>query len=66
MHTATSTNNDGVVWAQKGLKIEDKVSVCQVPLAKKPQSKLYHYAADFEKFQHSAVLSPRLAARSQK
>lgn len=35
-----------------GLNIEDKASGCQTPLGKKPQSKLYHYAVDFEKFQH--------------
>lgn len=62
----TGTNNDGVVWVQKGLKIEDKASGCQVPLVEKSQSKLYHYAVNFEKSQHSEGSSPRLAARSQK
>lgn len=37
------------LFGRKGFKIEDQVSGCQVPLRKKPVSKLYHYA---EKFQH--------------
>lgn len=34
------------------IEYKDKASGRQTPLGKTPQSKLYHYAVDFEKFQH--------------
>lgn len=40
------------VWVWNELKIEDKASGRLAPLGKTPQSKLYHYAVIFEKFQH--------------
>lgn len=49
---STSTNTSGVVWVWNRLKIEDKASGRQAPLGKMAQSKLYHYAVNFEKFQH--------------
>lgn len=49
---STSTKTDRTVWVWNGLKIEDKASGRQAPLGKKSQSKLYHYAVNFEKFQH--------------
>lgn len=49
---STSTNTGGVVWVWNGLKIEDKASGRQALLGRKPQSKLYLYAVNFENFQH--------------
>lgn len=36
-----------------GLNTEDKASGCQTPLGEKPQSKLCHYAVDFETFEQA-------------
>lgn len=41
-------NAGGAEWVRSGVRTEDKASGCQAPLSKMAQSKLCHYAENFE------------------